>query len=195
MPRVNDGPKPFGSLRHTGSIGVSSSRYEPEKWNHQAKIDAKVDRKKDEKFALERQEQSKRKRMLERVAYLYYLPCLRALEAVRWPDGLICPECQSKNIAGKFAHIRRCADCKFRFDATFGTELETATLAAWFRASFLISGDATGYAPIYLRDTLGLPDDTASQIISSLQALPIGSRPLSLVDIANRVWAVAKPKP
>ena len=72
--------------------------------------------------------------------------CIRHLELVRWPDGLICIRdgCGSRRIrsfdakgkTGKTRHLYECIDCRYQYSVTTGTIFHNShmPLSKWFLA-------------------------------------------------------------
>jgi transposase-like protein len=92
------------------------------------------------------------------------------LEAVRWPDGPICPHCGSVSkdhyaLNGK-AHrpgVYKCKDCRDQFTVTVGTVFERSKvpLHQWMQAVYLICSSKKGCSSHQLQRTLGVQYKTA----------------------------------
>jgi transposase-like protein len=77
--------------------------------------------------------------------------CALALEAVRWPKGLLCPRCRSDHIRrfeqGTASAPRRrryrCLDCSYQYSVTAGTIFHKShlPLKKWFLAVDRITSD------------------------------------------------------
>ena len=77
--------------------------------------------------------------------------CIRHLEQVRWPDGLVCirEDCGSRRImtfetkgkTGKARHLYECVDCRYQYSITTGTIFHNSHLPLnkWFLAIHLIA--------------------------------------------------------
>ena len=87
------------------------------------------------------------------------------LEKIRWPEGIICPHCQSKNIVrinGKSEKVRdgllRCKDCRKQFTVTVGTIMQRShiTLRQWVQAFYSMCSHKKGVAALQLQRNLGL---------------------------------------
>jgi transposase-like protein len=86
----------------------------------------------------------------------------RHLEAIRWPNGPVCPHCGVVNHAyavkrtGKY----RCAEpaCRKDFSATVGTLFERSKipLTTWFRAVHLLTSSKKGMSTHQLHRMLGV---------------------------------------
>jgi hypothetical protein len=91
--------------------------------------------------------------------------CWAHLERFRWPDGLVCPDCERVRAArprqGR-PHRWRCAACGCRFHATQGTAIEGThlPLVAWFAAVQLLA-EMPRLSSARLGRALGLRQKTA----------------------------------
>lgn len=90
--------------------------------------------------------------------------CREYLEKLRWPEGVICPRCESKKIS---RIIKRdqfdCDSCRYQFsvraDTTFaGSHLP---LWKWFLATYLMGESRKGMSANQLKRTLGVSYKTA----------------------------------
>ncbi len=67
--------------------------------------------------------------------------CVRRLKEVRWPDGIVCEGCGSKNV-GKIRTRKtyQCRECRDQFSVTSGTicHRKHLDLMEWFYAAELI---------------------------------------------------------
>jgi len=90
----------------------------------------------------------------------------QALEAIRWPDGPICPQCGCADPArialgqGK-AHrpgLYYCADCNGQFTVTVGTVMEDTKigLSKWLLAMHLMGASKKGMSALQLSRMLGI---------------------------------------
>ena len=92
-----------------------------------------------------------------------------ALEAVRWPDGVVCPHCGSVGHAGKVtgekhrAGLYYCNDCKAQFTVTVGTVFERShiPLSKWWLATYLLGSSKKGMSAHQLHRMLGVTYKTA----------------------------------
>lgn len=94
-----------------------------------------------------------------------------ALEAIRWPDGPICPQCgnldQEKIAKGQGkAHrpgLYYCAACNGQFTVTVGTVMERSKipLSKWLFAMHLIGASKKGMSALQLQRMLGVTYKTA----------------------------------
>src|SRR5215204_3289396 len=96
-----------------------------------------------------------------------------ALEAVRWPDGPICPHCgnadgdQIAKVEGKKRSHRPglyyCNDCKGQFTVTVGTVFERSKvpLTKWWLATHLLNSSKKGMSAHQMHRLLGVTYKTA----------------------------------
>ena len=93
------------------------------------------------------------------------------LEAIRWPDGPVCPHCGSVSdhykLEGK-AHRRglwKCCEplCRKQFSVTVGTVFERSKigLSKWLAAAYLLCSSKKGISSHQLHRTLGVTYKTA----------------------------------
>jgi transposase-like protein len=95
----------------------------------------------------------------------------KALEAVRWPTGPVCPHCagteQIVRVEGvKQSHrdgLLYCNDCKGQFTVTVGTVFERSKipLTKWWMATHLLCSSKKGISSHQLHRTLGVTYKTA----------------------------------
>lgn len=91
------------------------------------------------------------------------------LEALRWPNGAVCPHCGSlgKHLALKGAKYRpglyKCADCYEQFTVTVGTVFERSKIAlnVWLQAVHLMCASKKGVSAKQLERMLGVTYKTA----------------------------------
>jgi|SRR5579871_2045402 len=104
----------------------------------------------------------------------------KALEAIMWPEGPVCPHCgaldrlgklenqktkaSKKNPEGKIIHgLWKCYHCKGKFTVRVGTIFEDShvELRLWFQAVFLMCSSKKGVSANQLHRTLGVTLKTA----------------------------------
>lgn len=91
------------------------------------------------------------------------------LEAIRWPNGAVCPHCggveQIKPLTGKGvrAGLYYCNDCEGQFTATVGTVFERSKvpLSKWVLAFHLVCASKKGMSSHQLHRMLGVTYKTA----------------------------------
>jgi transposase-like protein len=92
--------------------------------------------------------------------------CRKYLEVNRWPNGLVCPFCQSTRVY-RFSDGKRfkCADktCNKKFTVTVGAMYENTKipLQKWFLAMYIISNHKKGISSCQLARDLGVTQRTA----------------------------------
>src|SRR5258705_13888457 len=60
--------------------------------------------------------------------------CRAFLEALRWPDGIQCPRCQSEKVSRiKSRSQFDCDSCRYQFSATAGAVFHDSPLPLWKR--------------------------------------------------------------
>ena len=89
---------------------------------------------------------------------------LNTMIAKRWPDGVICPHCATKNV--RFMEARsvwQCRDCRKQFTVKVGTIFEDSPIALdkWLVALWLITGAKNGISSCELGRSLGVTQKTA----------------------------------
>jgi transposase-like protein len=95
-----------------------------------------------------------------------------ALEAVRWPDGPVCPHCGVTGtdivlVEGKKkshrAGLYYCNGCRGQFTVTVGTVFERSKvpLTKWWIATYLLNSSKKGYSAHQLHRTIGVSYKTA----------------------------------
>lgn len=90
------------------------------------------------------------------------------LEAIRWPEGPVCPHCGSVahyKLEGK-AHrpgLYKCKDCSKQYSVTVGTVFERSKipLSKWLMAAYLLCSSKKGISSHQLHRTLGVTYKTA----------------------------------
>ncbi len=97
------------------------------------------------------------------------------LEAIRWPNGPVCPHCgvegghyalKAKTEGSKTAArpgLYKCADCRKQFSVTVGTVFERSKvpLTKWLLAAYLLTSSKKGMSAHQLHRTLGVTYKTA----------------------------------
>jgi transposase-like protein len=91
--------------------------------------------------------------------------CQEFMTEMRWPNGVVCPRCDSKDI-GKFVESRRvwnCKGCKKQFSAKVGTIFEDSplSLTKWLPATWLIVNAKNGISSCELARALDVTQKTA----------------------------------
>lgn len=99
--------------------------------------------------------------------------CRAYLEALRWPDEMKCPRCQS----GKISQIVKrnqfdCDGCRYQFSVTAGTIFNDSHLALWkwFLAVYLLCESKKGMSANQIGRTLGISYKTAWYLCHRIRA-------------------------
>lgn len=89
------------------------------------------------------------------------------LEALRWPNGPVCPHCggteRNVRIQGGRAGLLFCGDCRTQFTVTVGTVFERSKvpLHKWLLATHLMCSSKKGISAHQIHRTLGVTYKTA----------------------------------
>jgi len=90
--------------------------------------------------------------------------CIKYIEAKLWPDGPICPYCESKNQSPLPKENRyHCNTCKTTFSVTVHTIFHKTKcdLQKWFVAIYIISNSKKGISARQLAREINVTKDTA----------------------------------
>ena len=88
--------------------------------------------------------------------------CRRYLEALRWPDGFVCPSCGVQGEPYRFptrtAVVLRCRACKKNASLTAGTVMQSThmPLSTWFWGAYLMTTQTPGQSAVQFQRQLGL---------------------------------------
>ena len=86
------------------------------------------------------------------------------LEELRWPDGMICPRCESQKISRSYKRNQFvCDTCDYNFSVTSGTMLHDThlPLRKWMIAVYLMCESKKGISANQLKRTIGVAYKTA----------------------------------
>jgi transposase-like protein len=96
------------------------------------------------------------------------------LEAIVWPDGIVCPHCGTIGKAAALTGVKdkkgrvrpglkKCYACRKQFTVRVGTVFEASHVALhiWFQAAFLMCSSKKGISSNQLHRTLGVTLKTA----------------------------------
>ena len=98
--------------------------------------------------------------------------CETALYAMRWPQGLVCPDCGgSHHYELKTRKLYQCSACKRQLSLISGTIFEATKLqlTTWFLAIYLITQSKDGISSLNLARTLGVSANAALRMKHKLQ--------------------------
>ena len=84
--------------------------------------------------------------------------CREYLEALRWPQGFICPRCQACEYWMGSRGRKICSGCGYQATVTAGTIFERTRmpLVLWFRAIWWVTSQKNGVSALGLQRVLGL---------------------------------------
>ena len=90
--------------------------------------------------------------------------CLRALEGLRWPNGVTCTRCGDGNVFElPVRHKFKCRPCKHQFTVTSGTIMHDShlPLRKWFFAIYLMCESKKGMSALQIQRTIDVAYRTA----------------------------------
>ena len=99
--------------------------------------------------------------------------CRAYLEALRWPDDVKCPRCESDKIS---QIVKRnqfdCDNCRYQFSVTAGTIFNDSHLPLWkwFLAVYLLCESKKGMSACQIQRTLGISYKTAWYLCHRIRA-------------------------
>jgi transposase-like protein len=84
--------------------------------------------------------------------------CRAYLVQLRWPEGIVCPQCTSAKAWETARGLFVCASCGHNQSVTAGTIFERTQkpLTLWFRAMWCVTSQKTGASALGLQQALGL---------------------------------------
>ena len=84
--------------------------------------------------------------------------CRKYLEAIRWPQGFICPRCRTSEYWMGSRGRKICVSCGYQATVTAGTIFERTRmpLMLWFRAIWWVTSQKNGVSALGLQRVLGL---------------------------------------
>ena len=98
--------------------------------------------------------------------------CVKHLEQLRWPHGIVCPWCAStrsfSNLSRGYRY--RCNDCRRDFSVRKGTAFEDSKLPLqkWFMAIWLYGEHRKGISSVQLARDIGVTQKTAWFMLGQL---------------------------
>jgi transposase-like protein len=84
--------------------------------------------------------------------------CRAYLEALRWPDGFVCPQCRGKRSWAMQRELYWCRGCGYQGSVTAGTLFQDThkPLRLWFEAMWYVTNQKSGVSALGLQRVLGL---------------------------------------
>jgi len=103
--------------------------------------------------------------------------CAAYLEALRWPEGFVCPTCGHQEEPYRFGTrssvVLRCRACRKNTSLTAGTVMQSShtPLTTWFWAAYLMTTQTPGISSIQVQRQLGLTrHETAFTLLHKLRS-------------------------
>jgi transposase-like protein len=97
----------------------------------------------------------------------------RAFSAIRWPNGIECPRCHSreKHSYVSTRHIWKCKSCRKQFSPKAGTIFEDSPigLGKWFTAVWMVANDQKRVTSYRLHQTVGVTQTTAQFMLRRIR--------------------------
>lgn len=98
--------------------------------------------------------------------------CEKALIKIRWPEGFICPRCNSmKKSYIMTRKVFQCAQCRNQVSITAGTLFHATNLplVKWFWAIYLTASDKGGISALRLAKLIGVSWPTARNLLRKIR--------------------------
>jgi transposase-like protein len=123
--------------------------------------------------------------------------CRKALEILRWPNGVHCPRCDSDKISRVYERNQYdCDSCRYQFSVTSGTMLHDThlPLVKWFIATYLITESKKGISANQMKRTIGVAYRTAWYLCHRIRAAMKEVRPEPLIGTVevDETWVGGK---
>ena len=129
------------------------------------------------------------------------------LEAIRWPNGPVCPHCGGQaatRIQAKSAKVRdglfQCNACRKQFTVTLGTVMQGShiTLRQWVQAFYSICSHKKGVSALQLQRNLGLHSYQSAWFLAhrirlAMKADPLASKLKGVVEV-DETYVGGKPR-
>lgn len=129
------------------------------------------------------------------------------LEAIRWPNGPVCPHCGGQaatRIQAKSAKVHdglfQCNACRKQFTVTLGTVMQGShiTLRQWVQAFYSICSHKKGVSALQLQRNLGLHSYQSAWFLAhrirlAMKADPLASKLKGVVEV-DETYVGGKPR-
>jgi transposase-like protein len=132
----------------------------------------------------------------------------RYLEKIRWPEGVICPHCDSKARIGKLNGTStrlgtyKCYACRKSFSITHGTIFSASHVPVhkWLQAIYLTEGGTHRIRPHHLQRILNVSFKTAAAMIRRLAEVAAAHRDVAAHEreaapSSLQALLIAQPRP
>ena len=98
--------------------------------------------------------------------------CMDYFVKTRWPDGVVCPRCESRKVYTCKRHFR-CGDCKRDFSVRTDSIYEGSPLPlrTWLAAMWLLSNSPKGISSCQLAREIGVTQKTAWFMLGRLRQM------------------------
>jgi transposase-like protein len=110
--------------------------------------------------------------------------CRAYIESLRWPDGIVCPHCQSKKVYRLEKRDQLlCASCEYQFSATVESIFHDTHLPLWkwFIAAVLLCESKKGMSACQIQRSLGVSYKTAWYLCHRIRKAMVEVEPRSLL--------------
>jgi len=120
--------------------------------------------------------------------------CRSYLSGLRWPDGVVCPNCGGRQSLAIRREMWRCAVCRRETSVMAGTIFQDSKLplTVWFRAMWHVASQKNGVSALGLQRALGLGSyKTAWALLHKLRRAmvrPGRERLGGLVEVDETCW-------
>jgi transposase-like protein len=111
--------------------------------------------------------------------------CRKYLEALRWPDGVTCPRCDSAKISRVYdRNVFDCDGCRYQFSVLAGTVFQDTKLplSTWFAATYLMCESRKGISANQVKRMIGGSYKTSWYLCHRIRAAMKEAGPLEKLD-------------
>jgi len=98
--------------------------------------------------------------------------CEKVLVKIRWPNGFICPRCNSKDASYITTRkVYQCSQCRYQVSITAGTLFHSTNLSLvkWFWAIYLAATDKGGISALRLAKHISVSWPTARKMLKKIR--------------------------
>lgn len=109
--------------------------------------------------------------------------CRKALEQLRWKDGVVCPRCKSKATPISAREQFDCDSCHYQFSVTTGTMFHDSHLSLWkwFITVALLCEAKKGMSACQIQRTIGVSYKTAWYLTHRIRKAMVEMEPRQLL--------------